>query len=341
MKRVILATLTLALCASCGAGGDTKKTKATEVAATTPTKVLTRSEVATSQRIDEKEEFTSEIYAYKENNIIPAAQGLRIDTIRFDVGDTVEEGEVVATLDPTLYDQQMISLTNLQADYDRLVPVYEAGGISRQVLDQTKASLDVQTEMVDNMRKNIELRSPISGVVTSRNAEAGDLFTSQAILHIAQIDKVKVLAQLSEQYFPNIKVGMPVEMFVEIYPNKSFEGKVSLIYPTLDASTRTFTVEVTIPNKGMLLRPGMYGRTIFNIGSKDAILVRDIAVQKQYGSSEYYVYVDNDGVAERRRVTRGRQVGDMVDILSGVEAGELVLTTGFSRISDGTPIEVK
>ncbi|MFI3305257.1 MAG: efflux RND transporter periplasmic adaptor subunit [Rikenellaceae bacterium] len=340
MKRVFFAALTLALCASCASSGESKSTSQT-TESTTQSRVLTRSEAAVSQTIQQSEEFTSEIYAYKENNIIPAAQGVRISTINFEIGDMVKEGEVVATLDPTLYNQQMIALSNLQADYDRLVPVYEAGGISRQTLDQTKASLDVQIEMAEDMRKNIEIRSPISGVVTARNAEAGDLFTSQAILHIAQIDKLKVLVQISEQYYPNVKMGMAVDMTVDIYPDKSFKGEVSLIYPTLDASTRTFTVEVTVPNASKVLRPGMYGRTRFNMGSKSAILVRDVAVQKQFGSAENYVFVDNNGVAERRRVTKGRQVGDQIDILSGLKPGEKVLVTGFSRISDGTPIEVK
>ncbi len=341
MKRVIFAALALAICTNCASSNDSSKSSSQVAESTTPTKILTRSEVAVAKRIEQHEEFTSEIYAYKENNIIPAAQGVRISTINFEVGDMVKEGEVVATLDPTLYNQQMIALANLQADYDRLLPVYEAGGVSRQTLDQSKASLDVQIEMAEDMRKNILLRSPISGVVTARNAEAGDLFTSQAILHIAQIDKLKVLVQISEQYFPNVKVGMPVEMGVDIYPGRSFAGEVSLIYPTLDAATRTFTVEVTVPNESKLLRPGMYGRTQFNMGTKEAVLVRDVAVQKQFGSAENYVFVDNNGVAERRRVTKGRQVGDQIDILSGLKPGERVLVTGFSRISDGTPIEVK
>ncbi|MFI3304634.1 MAG: efflux RND transporter periplasmic adaptor subunit [Rikenellaceae bacterium] len=338
MKRVFFAALTLALCVNCGTEvQNTSTTKEEEKVS----KVLTRSEVATAATVALKEQFTSEIRAYKENNILPAAQGVRIASINFEVGDIVNKGDIVATLDPTLYNQQMISVSNLQADYDRLLPVYEAGGISRQTLDQAKTALDVQTEIAENIRKNIELISPITGVITERNGEAGDLFTSQPILHIAQIDKLKVLVQISEQYFPCVKVGMPISMNVDIYPNKIFEGNVSLIYPALDPNTRTFSVEVTLPNTSMLLRPGMYGRTTFDMGSKEGVMVRDVAVQKQFGSSESFVYVDNNGVAERRRVIKGRQVGDMIDILSGVKVGEKVLVTAFSRLSDGVEIEVK
>ncbi len=337
MKRVFIAAISLALCASCLSNGEkSDENKTAEVA-----KVTTKSSTAEAATISLIEEFTSEIKAYKENDIIPAASGVRIDEILFEVGDKVNEGDIVATLDPTNYNQQMINVANLQADYDRLVPVYEAGGISKQTLDQTKTSLDVQIEIAENLKKNIELRSPITGVVTSRPTEAGDLFANQAILHISQIDKLKVLAQISEQYFPNVKVGMPIDVKVDIYPDKVFKGTVSLIYPALNAESRTFTVEVSVPNASLTLRPGMYGRTTFNMGSKAAILIPDVAVQKQFGSAENFVYVVEDGVAKRRRVVAGRQVGDMIDILEGIEAGDEVIITAFSRISDGTAVEIK
>ncbi len=338
MKRGFIAALTLALGVGC-AGQQSQVS--TDETSKQPTKVLTRSTIATSERVSLTEQFTSEISANKENGIIPAANGVRIASIRYEVGDHVNEGDVVASLDPTLYNQQMIALANLQLDYDRLLPVYEAGGISRQMLDQAKSSLDVQREIADNIKKNIELLSPISGVVTARNAEAGDLFTSQSILNIAQMDTVKVQVQISEQFFPNVKVGMPIDVEVEIYPNKQFKGSVSLIYPALNAATRTFTAEVIVPNKDLILRPGMYGKSTFKMGSRKGVMVPDVAVQKQYGSAESFVYVNNGGTAERRRVTRGRQVGDMVELLSGVKAGEEVLTTGFSRLSDGALIDIK
>ncbi len=340
MKRVFISALTLALMVGCGSQTDsTKSTESTET--TAQTAVITKSAPVVAATVDLTEVFTSEIKPYKENDITPSASGVRIDKILYDIGDNVKEGAIVATLDPTIYNQQMISVNNLQADYDRLVPVFEAGGISQQTLDQAKASLDVQKEVAANIKKNIEILSPISGVVTARNAEAGDMFANQPILHIAQISKMKVLVDISEQYFTAVKVGMPVELALDIYPDETFDGKVSLIYPALNASTRTFTVEVTVPNSGMKLRPGMHGRTTFSLGSKEGIMVPDIAVQKQFGSAENFVYVANNGVAERRRVTVGRQVGSEVDILSGVEVGEEVLTTAFSRLADGVQINIK
>lgn len=132
-----------------------------------------------------------------------------------------------------------------------------------------------------------------------------------------QINPLKIIANIQEQYYPAVKLGMPVEIRTDIFPGEVFAGKVSLIYPALDASTRTFTVEVTVPNGNEKLRPGMFARSTFNMGDKEGIMVPDVAVLKQVGSSERYLYVVEDGKAERRSVKVGRQIGSDVDILSG------------------------
>lgn len=333
-KSVILAAGALLLT---GCGG--RKSASTDQG---DVRVLTRSSVAEATTVRLTEEFTSEIEAFRENDITPAASGVHIDRILVDVGDEVRTGQLLVTLDPTQYNQQLVQLKTVEDDYNRLRPVYEVGGISAQQIDQAKAQLDIQREVVANLKKNIEVLSPITGVVTARNYESGDLFAQQPILHLMQIDPLKVIVNISEQFFPNVKVGMPVTLHVDIFPEQEFQGRVSLIYPALDATTRTFKVEVTVPNRERTLRPGMYARTIFDMGSKPGVMVPDVAVQKQVGSAERYLYVIvGDTVAERRSVEVGRQVGDRVDILRGVAAGEQVAVTALSKLFDGAPVEVK
>ena len=335
MKRLAFMLLTVSAFAACTGGKNTG-------AVVADPGVLTKSAAAESATVSLTEEFTSEIEPYKENDITPAATGVHITRIRVDVGDKVQKGQLLVTLDPTQYTQARVQLKTVEDDYNRLLPVYKAGGISAQQIQQAKAQLDVQREAVANLRKNIEVRSPISGVVTARNYESGDLFAAQPILHVMQIDPLKVIVNISEQYFPNVKVGMPVELLVDIFPDKKFEGKVSLIYPALDAATRTFKVEVRVPNADRTLRPGMYARTIFDMGEKQGVMVPDVAVQKQVGSAERFLYViRDDSVAERRSVTLGRQVGDRIDILSGIEPGEQVAVTALSKLYDGAKVSVK
>ncbi|MDE6374580.1 MAG: efflux RND transporter periplasmic adaptor subunit [Alistipes sp.] len=304
--------------------------------------VLTKSVAAETATVRLTEEFTSEIEPYKENDITPAASGVHIDRILVDVGDRVQAGQLLVTLDPTQYTQARVQLKTVEDDYNRLLPVYEAGGISAQQIQQAKAQLDVQREAVANLKKNIEVRSPISGVVTARNYESGDLFAAQPILHVMQIDPLKVIVNISEQYFPDVRVGMPVDLKVDIFPDKTFAGSVSLIYPALDPATRTFKVEVRVPNADRTLRPGMFARTIFDLGEKQGVMVPDVAIQKQVGSAERYLYViEGDSVAVRRSVKPGRQVGDRIDVLSGVQPGEQVAVTAFSRLYDGAKVSIK
>lgn len=295
---------------------------------------------ATTTSVDILETYTAEILPYTENDITPAAQGLHIDEIRVDIGDHVREGEVIVTLDQTTLKQQELNLATTEDNYNRMKPVHEAGGISDQQMTQIENQLNLQREVVANLRKNSTIKSPITGVVTARNFEPGDLFAAMPILHIMQINKLKVMANVSEMYYPNVKVGQKVDIEVDIFPGEKFEGKVSRINPALDAATRTFAVEITIPNANERLRPGMYARTTFNMGQREGVVIDDVAVQKQVGSSARFVYVIKDGKAEYRFVNDGRRIGDKLHIISGLEEGEQVAITSFNRLMDGKEVEI-
>lgn len=338
MKRDLVLIMAAAALVACNSNSKSGEQTAE---ADTQKSVLTKSTAAEEATVYLTETYTSEIEPYKENDITPAASGLHIERILVDVGDRVAANQVVATLDKTTLRQQEAQLSIVEDTYNRMKPVFEAGGISEQQLVQYQNQYNMQKEVVDNLRRNSEIRTPISGVVTARNFESGDLFSNQPILHIMQIDKLKVMANVSEQYFPNVKVGMPVEIAVDIYPGETFEGRVSLIYPALDTATRTFKVEVTVPNAHNRLRPGMYARATFNMGSKQGVMIPDVAILKQSGSNEHYVYVIQGDSVVRRSVNMGRQVEDRIDILSGVEAGEQVAVTALTKLSDGAKIELK
>ena len=320
----------------CNSTNQTTTETTTEEQKAVSVKVCT----AENASVDIIEVYTSEILPYKQNDITPAAQGLHIDEIKVDVGDRVRKGQVLVTLDQTSLKQLELNLATVQDTYNRMKPVHEAGGVSDQQLIELENTLNLQKEMVENMRKNSVITSPISGVVTARNFENGDLFASAPILHIMQIDRLKVMANVSEQYYTNVKVGQKVDITVDIFPGEVFEGKVSRINPALDARTRTFGVEITIPNSNERLRPGMYARATFNMGSHQGVLVEDVAVQKQAGSSERFVYVVKDGVAEFRLVRDGRRVGNKVDIVEGLEPGEQVATTSFVRLTNDAKVEI-
>ena len=335
MKKSLMLIALAATMVGCGSNGPKSAVVAQEESAVA-VKICT----AETSKMEITETYTSEILPFKQNDITPAAQGLHIDKILVDVGDKVAAGQIVATMNKTSLKQLEINLATVEDSYNRMKPVHEAGGISDQQMLELENTLNLQREMVDNMRRNSEIKSPISGVITARNYENGDLFTSMPILHVMQINQLKVMANVSEQYYTNVKVGDKVDISVDIFPGENFEGKVSRIAPALDAATRTFSVEITIPNAKERLRPGMFARATFHMGEVEGVMVDDVAVQKQAGSAERFVYVINDGVAEFRFVRDGRRVGNKVSILEGLEAGEQVATTSFVRLTDGKAVEV-
>lgn len=338
MKKSLIMLIAAVAMTACASNETNKEQTSAEVAEAA---VLVKSATAVLQTVDLTETYTSEIKPYKENDITPAVAGLHISQIKVDVGDHVAKGQVIVVMDQTTLKQQEINLATMQDNYDRMLPVHAAGGISDQQIVQLENQLNLQKEVVENLRKNSTIHSPISGVVTARNFEAGDLFAQAPILHIMQINQLKVKANISEQFYTTVKVGQVVTIEVDLFPGEQFEGKVTRINPALDAATRTFGVEITIPNAKERLRPGMFARATFNMGERESVMIPDQALQKQVGSSERYVYVIKDGVAEYRLVKDGRRVGDLIEITEGLEAGEVVATTSFTRLMTGKKVEIK
>ena len=334
--------ISLAVLAVMMGGCNSKNTKQADQSA----KVLVKTLPATQAEVEQIAEFTGIIQPYQQNVICPSTP-VRIDDILVDVGAHVNKGQLLVKMDQTQYRQAMVQLANLENDYQRMKAVYEANGISKQQIDAQETQVKVSRESAENLLVNTELRSPLTGVVTGRYYDPGDMFSLSpkdgvtGILTVMQIDRLKIEINVSEQYFPDVKMGMPVELRIDLFPDQVFTGKVSLIYPAIDASTRTFTVEVTIPNGKQTLRPGMFSRATMNFGSHNGVLVEDLALQKQVGSNEKYVFVVKDGKAERRTVDVGRQIGHKYAILSGIEPGEEVVVAGMSKLSDGTEVEVK
>ena len=330
---IISLSILAALGAMTGCGGNNAESSQEDA------KVLVRTAAAYSEDVVHSAEFTSNIMAFKENNIAPAMP-LRIEQILVNVGDNVRQGQLLVKLDPTQHIQSSVQLANLQADYDRMKNVYDAGGVSKQQIDQLETQLNVLRQQNSNLHANTELRSPIDGVVTARNYDPGDMFAGLPVLQVMQISTLKVALSLSEQYFHMVKLGMPVEITVDAIPGNKFEGKISLINPAVDLASRTLGIEVAVSNKDNLLRPGMFSRSNIIFGTQPGIMVEDVAIQRQLGSNDNFLFVAKDGVAERRVVTTGIQVGNMVNVTSGVQPGDEVIVAGISKLINGAEIEI-
>lgn len=289
--------------------------------------------------VDQISTFTASVEANQVNNIAPATGG-RIRDIFVDVSSTVRRGEAVATMDDARFEQQQTQVATLRRDFERYEELFAVGGISRQQLDQARTQLEVAETALKNLEENTTLVSPVSGVVTARNYDPGDVAMQLPILTIENINPVKVMVNVSETYWSRVVKGMPVEVQADALGSETFSGKVSIIYPTIDPVSHTFPVEITVPNADLRLRPGMFARVKMNFGTRERPLLSDKAVLKQVGSNDRYVFVVKDGVAFYTLVQLGVRINDKYEIVSGLNDGDRVIVEGNRGLVDGTEVEV-
>lgn len=285
--------------------------------------------------------YTSTVQAYVKNNIAPQMTG-RITKINAEIGDFVKKGQILAEIDKAQLLQAQLQLQNKEVELQRLKSLYEAGGLSKSDLDAIELAYNVAKTQVDNLLENTVLRSPIDGVVTARNYDAGDLYGMSAPIYtVEQIVPVKLLVGISESDYSKVKKGDSIEITADAIPGKTFYGKVEKIYPTIDPATRTFTVEVVVENKYKTLRPGMFARVAVNFGSNNNVVVPDVAVVKQQGSGERFIYVLNeDGTVTYQKVVLGRRMGAEYEVLEGLKDGDRIVTGGQIRLKDGVKVTV-
>ena len=286
--------------------------------------------------------YTSTVQAYVKNNITPQTAG-RITKINAEIGDFVTKGQVLAEIDKVQLQQAQLQLHNQEVELERLRALYEAGAISKSDLDAIELSYNVTKTQVENLLENTVLCSPIDGVVTARNYDVGDMYAMSApIFTVEQIKPVKLLVAVSESDYTKVKKGDTVEIVADALPELTFNGKIEKIYPTIDAATRTFAVEVVVPNNYSTLRPGMFTRVTVNFGTNKNVVIPDVAVVKQQGSGERFVYILNeDGTVTYQKVELGRRMGAEYEVLSGIEDGAQIVTGGQIRLKDGVKVTVK
>ena len=335
MKKIhyiAAAALTLAAC------GKNESDKTVEVQEELPLVVI---DVAHSQDVAQSKSYTANVEAENVNNIAPATPN-RIKTIAVDAGDRVTKGQILVTLDRANIDQLRINIEQIEREYNRAVQLLEIGGGTQQAVDQLKAQLDAARSQYDNLLENTVLTSPITRVVTARNYDPGDMTGNLPVLTVGQLSPVvKVLIGISENDMALVRKGMPVTVALDAFPDETFEGTVNRIYPTIDTSTRTFMAEVRIANPGERIKPGMFARVGFDMGTKHNVVVPDRAVVKQTGSGNKYVYTYSNGRVAYKKVELGQRLGDSYELISGINDGDTVVIAGQSRLADNVPVQIQ
>ena len=300
------------------------------------------------QQVARSVEYSSTLLAFEEIHMAPASPG-RIDQIAVEVGARVSKGDLLVQMDRTQLHQAEVQLRTLETDFKRFDTLRKVGSVAQQQYDQMKSQLDIARSNVAFLQENTRLRAPFSGVISGKYFEPGEMYSGSpvaaigkaAIVSLVQIDRLKTLVPVSEKYFPMIRKGMEVNIGVDIYPGETFKGRVFNIYPTIDAASRTFNIEVSVDNPGGKLRPGMFSRVTLDLDREEALLIPAIAVLKMQGSNDRYLFIEKDNVAKRIPVIIGKRYNELVEVESEqLKKGDLVVVSGQARLLDGMKVKV-
>jgi multidrug efflux pump subunit AcrA (membrane-fusion protein) len=237
--------------------------------------------------------------------------------------------------------------------------------ISQEALDDAKLTLQAKRALYDsalqngkNLRASIqaseasmklagrqlrdtEIRAPFDGYVEKRLVNSGELVKAQMpVMAIVRLDPLKVIAEIPEKMAPWIHTGQPAELHVDAYRDRTFTGKVTRISPTVNAATRAFPFEALVPNADAVLKPGTFARVHIESGKVDDVVTLPYAaLQYRYGVNR--VFVVDGGKLVMRELKVGERLGDRIEIVSGVKAGERVAATDIETLTEGTAVTVK
>ena len=256
-------------------------------------------------------------------------------------------------------------LQQAKQSYERANELFKRTLVPRQTLDDAetalqskKASYDASLQTAKNLRASIQaseatmkladrqfrdtqIRAPFDGYVEKRLVNLGELVKAQMpVIAVVRVDPLKAIAEIPEKMAPWIKDGQPVELHVDAYPQRAFEGKVSRISPAVNTATRAFPFEALVPNRDAVLKPGTFARVHIESGREDQVLTLPYsALQYRYGVNRVFV-VDSDKLSVRE-LKVGDRLGERIEILAGVKAGDRVAVTDVEKLVDGAKVAVK
>jgi len=223
------------------------------------------------------------------------------------------------------------------------------GSVTQQSYDQMKSQVETTELVLKNLEENTLMRAPHDGIITGKYYNDGELFSptpntqagKAALISMIQINPVKVIVNLGEIYLPMVKDGLEARITTDVYPGQTFTGTVFRIHPTINEGTRTFTVEVKVPNGDEKLRPGIFARVNLKLGEKEALVVPAISVLQTPGTNERYIMLDDNGAAKKVTVRIVNRYDDQLEIASPqIQGGEQLIYAGQSSLEPGDPVTI-
>lgn len=272
----------------------------------------------------------------------------RVSAIHFDDGDRVEAGqlllELAAAEQRALLQEARVAAQEAQRQFQRVQSLVERGSAAASLLDERRREWQTGQARLAAIEARLEeriIRAPFDGVVGLRGISAGALVEpGDAITTLDDVSVMKLDFPVPTPYLSMLAPGLPVRAAARAFGDRVFQGEVKSVASRADPVTRSVMVRALVPNGEGLLKPGMLMRVTLLRSPRQALVIPEEALTPR-GESQFVLVVDGDGRVERREVTIGGRRPGQVEVLSGLQPGERVITHGGLKARPGETVTIK
>jgi membrane fusion protein (multidrug efflux system) len=289
---------------------------------------------------------TATLEAVEEATIVSKVRGI-VQELMVEEGDYVKEGQVLAKIEDDQYrietERAKATMDRLYNDYQRNKELFEKELISAEVYENSRFEYESQKSAYELAKLNYEytsIKSPISGVISERFIKNGNMIgTDEQVFKVTDFDPIQAILHIPEHERAKIRKDQRAELQADALPGQTFTGKVERISPTIDPQTGTFKVTVYLNDDSDLLRPGMFGRIkiVYDTRTNTKMIPKAAVITEDENQS---VFVVRDSLVFRKQIRTGYANGINIEVIDGLEDGEIVVTTGQGSLTDSTKVNV-
>lgn len=309
---------------------------------------LVRVELPHVETVVDQLSFTGDILPIQQANIYSKVNG-NLEKLYVDIGMYVRENQLLALIDTTelyqQYQQAAATYENARLTYERNKELFGQNLIARQDLDNADAAMKVAKGAYDNMVTRLgyaNIEAPFAGFITKRFLDQGANVTSNntSLFVLMDMESMKITIDILEKDIPLVTVGKKAHIRVDPFPDRVFEGTVTRLSQAVDLSTRTMEIEIEIPNRDHLLKPGMFANVSLVVRElPNSLTLPSMALGND--NQGIYIFILDGTVAHRKSVTTGIEQNGRTQILTGLSATDRVVTVGQQFVKDGGPVAIQ
>jgi len=287
---------------------------------------------------------TGNLIPFKEASITATTAG-RVTNVNFELGSQVGQGAVLVQIDSKLKELSLeatqLTINKLKKDVERYNTLLAGNATTELQVNEVKYNYENAMNQAEQIKKQLQdanVKAPISGRIVKKDIEAGEYINVGAVLGtVLDVARLKVEVQVNESDVYQLRLGQSVRVSSDVFPDQVLTGKISYIAPQGTAE-HNYPVEITV-NNSRALKAGTFVNVDFSQKSNQkALQIPRLALVESLKNP--YVYVVNNNAAQQRVIKLGRELGDKIEVLSGLSAGDVVVLTGQLNLSDGKPVQI-